>query len=181
IAPPKSRAASPAPTTTGAKPKSSSFSLGAALQSIGERLQGRGRPTQPAGGRGRAASGPWSQSPEARGGLVAGAAGTRGAPLVWGMYRTVLWFFPAGQVLTITKPTGGTIVGAGIECGTGGSKCSTHVATGEPVELEARPDKGFVYSGFTGDCGPTGGRVAMTQARTCGATFGPVTAAPTAL
>ena len=33
------------------------------------------------------------------------------------------------QLLTITKPTGGTILGRGISCGTRGSDCSTH-ATG---------------------------------------------------
>jgi hypothetical protein len=81
------------------------------------------------------------------------------------------WIFPAGQLLTITTPTGGTIVGPGIECGTSGTRCSNTIATGEAIELETRPDKDYVFSGYTGDCAPAG-RTAMTQPRTCGATFG---------
>ena len=87
--------------------------------------------------------------------------------------------WPAGQLLTVTRPAGGTLVGPGIECGSKGKDCSTTRATGEAVELEPRPDTGFVFSGFTGDCAPMG-RIAMTGARTCGATFDPVTAAPAA-
>ena len=79
-------------------------------------------------------------------------------------------FGPARILLTITKPTGGTIVTRGIRCGTDGSDCSTRVTNGEPVELETRPDKGFVFAGYTGDCAP-GGRTLMLAPRTCGATF----------
>jgi serine/threonine protein kinase len=80
------------------------------------------------------------------------------------------WFSPSGQLLTITKPMGGTISSAGIRCGTNGSDCSTTLAIGEPVELETEADEGFAFSGFTGDCAPAG-RVVMTVPRTCGAGF----------
>jgi serine/threonine protein kinase len=89
------------------------------------------------------------------------------------------WISPSGQLLTITKPVGGTIVSAGITCGTRGSDCSTTLATGDPVELATDADDGFAFGGFTGDCAPTG-RTAMTAPRTCGATFNRVTDTATA-
>jgi len=178
IAQPKQRTAPsrPAPSHPSSPSSRSKSSLGAALQSLGERLQGRGRAAQPAAPRGRSTAGSWTENPQTRGALIAIAAVAVGALLVWGTYRTIRWMFPPGQKLTITKPTGGTIVGHGIECGTTGTKCSTTIPTGEPVELEARADNGYSYMGFTGDCTPTGGRTVMSEPRTCGATFGPVVA-----
>ena len=76
----------------------------------------------------------------------------------------------SGHLLTITTPVGGTISSAGIRCGTRGSDCSTTHREGDAVELSAEPDEGFSFSGFTGDCAPTG-RIAMTGSRTCSATF----------
>ncbi len=174
LAPPKARASS--------RPPKKGFSLGAALQSLGERLQGGGRrPRPPAPPRGGAATGSGMSSPGARGALLAiGTVGV-GAILVLAVLVMARWVWPAGQLLTITKPTGGTLVAPGIECGTGGTRCSTAIATGKPIELETRPDKDYVFSGYTGDCAPAG-RTAMTEPRTCGATFdhapgvgGPVT------
>jgi len=163
----------PRPRTAAARQKSS-FSLGAALTSLGERLQGRGRPA-PAPGRAR--SGSWFETPAARGALVALAAVAVGVLLVWGLYRTVRWFLPAGQELTIAKPKNGTIFGPGIECGTTGDKCTTRIPTNETVELVAKEDKDYAWTGFTGDCAPSG-RMSMTKARTCGATFEKVASAP---
>jgi List-Bact-rpt repeat protein len=160
------------------RPKSS-FSLGAALQSLGAWLQ-RGNDRHPrsssAGRKGSTGSG--LSSPGARGAMLALGTVVVGALLVWILFAAVRWVFPAGQLLTITKPTGGTILGPGIECGTGGSRCSASVKSGEAVELEPRPDKDYVFSGYTGDCAPAG-RTSMTEPRTCGATFDPV-AAPAA-
>jgi List-Bact-rpt repeat protein len=167
----------PRPRAAATRQKSS-FSLGAALTSLGERLQGRGRPA-PVAGRPRTA-GSWFETPAARGALVALAAVAVGVFLVWGLYRTVRWFFPAGQELTIAKPQNGTIVGPGIECGTGGDKCTTHRPTDETVELIAKPDKDYVWTGFTGDCAPMG-RTSMTKARNCGATFDHVAATAAAV
>ena len=119
-------------------------------------------------------------TPVARGALFAVATVAVAALLVWGLFLMVRWVWPAGQALQITKPAGGTIVGPGIECGTRGSRCSTTIATGEAVELQTIPDKDYVWSGYTGDCAPTG-RTSMAGPRTCGATFdhvvGPVTGA----
>ena len=64
-------------------------------------------------------------------------------------------------MLTVTKPEGGTISGSGINCGTGGSDCTTTFAKGDPVDLRAEPDAGFLFSGFTGDC-KQGGRTIMS-------------------
>lgn len=156
-----------------AKPRASSgqkagFSLGAALQSLGQRVQGGQRPQRPAvpsrgGSPAASRSGP-------SGAILALGTVAVGALLVIALLFIGRWVWPAGKVLTITKPTGGTIVGPGIECGTDGTKCSTTIATGDPIELATRPDKDHVFSGYTGDCAPAG-RTAMTEARTCGATF----------
>ena len=92
--------------------------------------------------------------------LVAGAVGL-------GFWA---WGGGSGLMLTVTKPEGGTISGNGINCGTGGSDCTTTFAKGDPVDLRAEPDAGFLFSGFTGDC-KQGGRTIMSAGRTCGATF----------
>ena len=76
----------------------------------------------------------------------------------------------AGQLLTITKPEGGTVSAAGIRCGTRGSDCSTTRPTGDGIELTPQADAGYTFVGYTGDCAP-GGRTIMSAPRTCGATF----------
>jgi len=76
------------------------------------------------------------------------------------------------QLLTIDRPTGGTIEGPGIKCGTAGADCSLNQPAGAEVSLTARPDNGFTFGSFTGDCAP-GGVTAMTGPRRCGATFLP--------
>jgi List-Bact-rpt repeat protein len=151
----------------------STFSVGAVLQSLGDRLQ-RGTDRQRSSSTGRKGStGSVLSSPGARGAMLALGTVVVGALLVWILFAMVRWVFPAGQLLTITKPVGGTLKGPGIECGTGGVRCSTSVTKGEPIELDAQPDKDYVFSGYTGDCAPAG-RTSMTEPRTCGATFDPV-------
>jgi hypothetical protein len=75
-----------------------------------------------------------------------------------------------GQLLTITRPIGGTLTGPGITCGTRGSDCTVSRPTGDPIELTPEPDAQYVFNGYTGDCAP-GGRTIMSRPRTCGATF----------
>jgi hypothetical protein len=168
----------PARKTAGSPPKAG-FSIGAALQSLGERLQGGSRSRQPSAGRTGTAARAKASTPAAQGAILAIATVLGGAVLVVAAMLLYRWIFPAGQLLTITKPAGGTILGPGIECGTSGTRCSNTITTGEAIELDTRPDKDYVFSGYTGDCAPAG-RTAMTEPRTCGATFGRVEgAAPT--
>lgn len=93
---------------------------------------------------------------------------TAGVVLIAMLFGGSIW--SSGHLLTITKPVGGTISSAGIRCGTSGSDCSTTHGEGDAVELSAEPDAAFSFTGFTGDCAPTG-RTAMTGPRTCSATF----------
>jgi hypothetical protein len=92
------------------------------------------------------------------------------AGVVTAAIRSGLGFSTPGQVLTITRPTGGTISAAGITCGTRGTDCSASRPTGDGIELTTQADAGFTFVGYTGDCAPAG-RTMMTGARTCGATF----------
>jgi serine/threonine protein kinase len=77
---------------------------------------------------------------------------------------------PDGHMLTITRPTGGTLTAAGIKCGTRGSECSSIRPVGEQIELVPEPDDGFELTAYTDDCAPSG-RTLMAGKRTCGATF----------
>jgi len=163
--------ARPTNRSSSSRPKSS-FSLGAAVQSLGEKLQRRKTQTT----RTTSTRGPLTSSPAFRGAVIALAAIAVGALLLWGAIGAFRWFFPAGQVLTINKPANGTINGPGVECGSRGDDCVITFKTGEPVELTAEPDKGYTWSGFTGDCAPTG-RLSMTGPHTCGATFEQVASA----
>jgi hypothetical protein len=77
---------------------------------------------------------------------------------------------PSGQILTIARPTGGTLTGAGIRCGTQGTDCVVRRPTGDTVELTPQADQGFAFRGYTGDCAP-GGVMVMNGAKHCAATF----------
>jgi serine/threonine protein kinase len=113
-----------------------------------------------------------------KGMLIAGSAAVVVA-LVGVASVLVLWMSRPGPTLTVTKPEGGTISGRGINCGTGGSDCSTQFTKGDPVNLLADADEGFVFTGFTGDC-KVGGRTMMNVPRTCGAVFTKNAVAPAA-
>jgi serine/threonine protein kinase len=73
-------------------------------------------------------------------------------------------------LLSIALPTGGTIVGEGITCGTMGKECSTELPQGKIVKLTPLADADFTFKGFTGDCARSGEAV-MSTARRCGASF----------
>ena len=163
--------AQPRAKSTSSRQKSS-FSLGGALQSLGERLQGGGdRQHRPGATKRTGSSASRLSTPAARGAMLALGTVVVGALLVWILFAMVRWVWPASQVLTITPPTGGTIRAPGIECGSGGNDCSAPFSPGATVELTPVPDKGYVFSGYTGSCAPAG-RVLMTESRTCGGNFG---------
>ena len=75
-----------------------------------------------------------------------------------------------GPVLTVKKPTGGTVMARGITCGTRGDDCRSERTVGEFIEIQAEADEGYTFAGYTDDCAP-GGRVIMDGSHTCGATF----------
>jgi predicted Ser/Thr protein kinase len=77
----------------------------------------------------------------------------------------------ADQVqLNIARPVGGTITGDGIDCGSDGIRCTARFELGKSVTFEVKADEGYRFTGYTGDCAPSG-RVTMSEARTCGASF----------
>ena len=77
----------------------------------------------------------------------------------------------ATQLLTIAPvPSGGTIKGVDIECGSKGAVCSVNHPDGVPVDLYQEADPGYTFMGFEGDCRPMG-RTQMTGPRTCSGKF----------
>jgi hypothetical protein len=119
-------------------------------------------------------------TPGLRGALIAVAAVAVAVLVVWGAIQAGRWLWPAGQLLTLEKPVGGTIIGPGLRCGSRGSDCSTTRPTGDPVELEAQPDEHYLFNGWFGDCASTG-RMSMSEPRKCGARFVPMPATPQAV
>jgi predicted Ser/Thr protein kinase len=184
-APPSSRGARPAPDPTvvitrparsGSAPAKPASSKGSSLQALWLRVKGVGRSPTPAhAGRSAKTAAPRPRaaggvSPTTRGALLVIGALAVASLLVLGAIQLAGWFRTPGQPLLLIKPSGGTIVGAGLRCGTRGTACTTSRPVGEPVEFQGEPDEGYAFSGFTGDCAPTG-RMIMTEARSCGATF----------
>ena len=79
----------------------------------------------------------------------------------------------APYTLTITRPVGGMIQAAGISCGTKGKQCSVTMPAALWLGLDATPDRGYTFAGWTGHCSGTQPNhlLALTGPRTCSATF----------
>jgi tRNA A-37 threonylcarbamoyl transferase component Bud32 len=95
------------------------------------------------------------------------------APLAVIAVAAGLWWWrpwDSGHRLVVSKPEGGTITANGISCGSDGSTCSASFSNAELIEFEAHAAEGFTFTGFTGDCAPSG-RTMMDAPRECGATF----------
>jgi hypothetical protein len=76
---------------------------------------------------------------------------------------------PSSFTLTITRPTGGTILGQDIWCGDAGSACAVTRAAGSVIELVALAGTGPLTSwGGTG-CGPA---ITLNSNLTCAPVFG---------
>lgn len=71
--------------------------------------------------------------------------------------------------LTVTKVGSGTVTGGGINCG---ATCTTDIAYGTPVTLNAAAATGFTFNGWSGACTGTGAcSVTITAATSVTATF----------
>jgi hypothetical protein len=79
----------------------------------------------------------------------------------------------APYTLTVTRPTGGRINAAGIDCGTTGTRCSVTMPGSLRLGLEVAPDPGYSFTGWTGHCGGPQPiyLLALEGPRTCSATF----------
>jgi hypothetical protein len=82
--------------------------------------------------------------------------------------------------LTVSRPTGGMVYSAGISCGTAGTACQATMPSSMQLGVEAKPDSGYAFSGWTGDCSGTsvGFLLTLDGAKSCGATFTAVTTTP---
>ena len=75
--------------------------------------------------------------------------------------------------LTITRQSGGRVNAAGIDCGTKGAQCTVTMPAPLWLGLQATPDPGYSFTGWTGNCSGTQASYSLALAgpRTCGATF----------
>jgi uncharacterized repeat protein (TIGR02543 family) len=73
------------------------------------------------------------------------------------------------------RPTGGTVTGAGLNCGSAGAACSVTMPAAMTLGLQATADAGYTFSGWSGHCSGSnpGLYIQLAGARTCGATFTP--------
>jgi uncharacterized repeat protein (TIGR02543 family) len=78
----------------------------------------------------------------------------------------------APKLLTVSVAGDGTVKGGGLTCD-GPATCTQEVAAGTNVTLTASPEKGFVFTGWTGACTGTGTSCMLTldADRTVTATF----------
>ena len=78
------------------------------------------------------------------------------------------------HTLTIAPvPTGGTVTGAGVSCGSGGSTCAVTFGSVTTASLTATADSGYVFAGWGGACSGTSAAtsVSVSGTTTCSATF----------
>jgi hypothetical protein len=75
--------------------------------------------------------------------------------------------------LTVSRPTGGTVYASGIRCGTMGTACSITMPAAMNLGVEASPDSGYAFAGWTGDCIGTNPTYALllNGPKSCSATF----------
>ncbi|HEY7604888.1 MAG TPA: InlB B-repeat-containing protein [Gaiellaceae bacterium] len=80
---------------------------------------------------------------------------------------------PATFPLSVSVTGSGTVTGAGLDCGEGGTTCSTTVAAGTNVTLTAGPSTGETFQGWSGACTGTARTCSLTMsaARSVSAAF----------
>lgn len=76
------------------------------------------------------------------------------------------------DTLTLVPPPHGMITGGGFACGSGGAACSKTFAAEATVSLDATPDPGYVFAGWSGACsGGPHATVHVDMARSCSTDF----------
>ena len=87
---------------------------------------------------------------------------------------------PATYQLTVSRPSGGTVHGAGIRCGTTGTTCQVTMSGSMSLGLQAAPDSGYAFSGWTGACSGTSPSytLQLDGVKSCGAIFGALPTTP---
>ncbi|MDY6992898.1 MAG: Ig-like domain-containing protein, partial [Pseudomonadota bacterium] len=80
--------------------------------------------------------------------------------------------------LTVDRIGEGTVISqpSGIECGAQGDQCNKTYSNGSEVELIAKPEPGFRFTGWRGDCQGTQNPITVTlnAAKQCTAEFEPI-------
>jgi uncharacterized repeat protein (TIGR02543 family) len=74
------------------------------------------------------------------------------------------------------RPTGGTVTGAGLNCGSTGSLCAVTMPAPMSLGIQATAAAGYTFAGWSGNCTGTNPSIYvwLGGARTCSATFTPV-------
>jgi uncharacterized repeat protein (TIGR02543 family) len=115
------------------------------------------------------------------GGACGGASATTGVLMDAAKTCSATFTSSSGPVngppytMTITPPTGGTIQGAGLNCGGGATQCSVTMPAAMTLGIAATPAPGYSFGGWTGDCAGTNPNlwVALDGPRACSAVFTP--------
>jgi hypothetical protein len=79
----------------------------------------------------------------------------------------------APYTLSIVRPSGGLVKGLNINCGTTAKACSVKMPGPMTMTLQARADRGFVFTEWTGHCSGSSSTygLALEGPRSCGAKF----------
>jgi len=87
---------------------------------------------------------------------------------------------PAAYQLTVSRPSGGTVYGAGIRCGTAGTLCRVTMSGSMALGLQAAPDSGYAFSKWTGACSGTSPSftLQLNGVKSCGAVFSALPTTP---
>jgi len=93
---------------------------------------------------------------------------------------TTITVGPTTYQLTVSRPSGGPIYSAAINCGTFTSICRVTMSASMPLGLQAAADKGYAFAGWTGDCAGTSPSftLQLNGSKACGATFTAITTPP---
>ena len=110
------------------------------------------------------------------GGCAPGSSGACAYACAGGTWTETTNTCAADRTLTVSPPpSGGTVSGTGINCGTAGADCAETLAHGTRMALSATADAGRRLTGWTGACSSANAASACTVVldadRTVGATF----------